>query len=95
MVHKKVSLRRILLAAAACLMIVGVLTFYLWHLTENIRLGYAVGRNQDEKRVLEKEIRNLKAEREALSSPHRVEKIAREELGLEDLKDGQILYEKR
>ncbi|MBM3293359.1 MAG: cell division protein FtsL [Candidatus Aminicenantes bacterium] len=95
MVHKKYSRRQILLAASACLVVMGILTFYLWHLTENIRLGYAVGRDQSAKQRLEKDIQSLKAEREALSSPERIEKIAREKLGLGDMRDDQIVYEDR
>jgi cell division protein FtsL len=95
MVHKKYDRRRILLAAAASLVIMAVLTFYLWDLTENIRLGYAIGRAESEIGALERDIRGLQVERETLSSPERVDKIARNELGLEDLRDDQIIYEKR
>jgi cell division protein FtsL len=94
MVHKKYSRRQILLAAGASLVVMAVLTFYLWHLTENVRLGYAIGRSENEKLKLEMDILNLKSVRESLASPGRVEKIARESLGLADLRDDQVVYEK-
>jgi cell division protein FtsL len=93
MVYKKYDRRRVLLAAAACFIVIAVLTFYLWHLTENVRLGYTVTEAQSQRHSLEKDIKRLKTERETLSSPEVVEKIAREELGLQDVRDDQVIYE--
>jgi cell division protein FtsL len=95
MVHKKYQRRRILAAAAACLAVMAVLTFYLWHLTENVRLGYAITKARDEIRATLKDITLLETEREALSSPEVIERIARERLGLQALRDDQVVYEKR
>ncbi|MBM3311721.1 MAG: hypothetical protein FJY80_09450 [Candidatus Aminicenantes bacterium] len=94
MVHKKYSRRQLLMAAGASLVVMAVLTFYLWHLTENVRLGYAMGMSENERQKLEKDILNLKSVRESLATPGRVEKIARELLGLADLRDDQVAYEK-
>jgi cell division protein FtsL len=95
MVHKKYGRRRILLAASSCLATTAVLTFYLWHLTENVRLGYAVTDAQAKILALQEDIAVLTSVREGLSAPDAVERIARERLGLQDLRDDQVVIVKR
>lgn len=77
----------------ASLMTIVILTFYLWHITENTRLGYEIGRGENSLQTLREEVKKLEAKKAALLSLERVEKIAREKLGLAEPKEGQIIYE--
>jgi cell division protein FtsL len=47
-----------------------------------IRTGYAIGKTLAEKRALEEETRKLRLELSLLRSPERVERLAREKLGM-------------
>jgi cell division protein FtsL len=93
MVHKKRTKKEIALGALASLMIVLTLTFYLWHITENTRLGYAIGSCENELKTLQEGVQKLEARKAALLSLERVEKIAREELGLAEPRADQVIYE--
>jgi cell division protein FtsL len=93
MVHKKRTKKEIALGALASLMTVLILTFYLWHITENTRLGYAIGSCESELKTLQEGVQKLEARKAALLSLERVEKIAREELGLADPRPDQVIYE--
>jgi cell division protein FtsL len=93
MVHKKYTKKEIAVGVLASLMTIIILTFYLWHITENIRLGYEIGRCENSLQTLREEVKKLEAKRAALLSLERVEKIAREKLGLAEPKEGQIIYE--
>jgi cell division protein FtsL len=46
------------------------------------RTGYAIGERMQEQRELEEEARRLRLERSLLRSPDRVERLAREKLGM-------------
>jgi cell division protein FtsL len=93
MVHKKYTKKEIAAGVLASLMTIVILTFYLWHITENTRLGYEIGRCENSLQTLREEVKKLEAKKAALLSLERVEKIAREKLGLAEPKEGQIIYE--
>lgn len=95
MVRRKWSSRGIVLGAALLVTIVGILTFYVWYQTESVKLGIDIGKSDDKIRELEKTIETLELRKAALLDPGRVEKIARESLGLVDPKDDDVIYEKR
>jgi len=95
MVRRKFSPRGIALGAALLVTVVGVLTFYVWYQTESVQLGIDIGKTEDRIRELEKTIETLKLRKAALLDPGRVEKIARESLGLVDPKDDEVIYQKR
>ena len=95
MVRRKWSSRGIALGAALLVTIVGILTFYVWYQTESVKLGIDIGKSEDRIRELEKTIETLELRKAALLDPGRVEKIARESLGLVDPKDDEVIYEKR
>jgi cell division protein FtsL len=92
MVHKKRTKKEIALGALSSFMIVLILTFYLWHITENTRLGYAIGSCENELKTLQEGVQKLEAIKAALLSLERVEKIAREELGLAEPRADQVIY---
>lgn len=95
MIRRKWSPREIALGTAFLLALVGLLTFYVWYQTEAVRLGIEIGKREAEIKALRDDISKLKLQIAALLSPGRVEKIARQELGLVDPKTGEIIYEGR
>ncbi|OGD15662.1 MAG: hypothetical protein A2V76_09325 [Candidatus Aminicenantes bacterium RBG_16_63_14] len=95
MVRRRWNPRGIVLGAALLVAVIGTLTFYVWYQTESVRLGIDIGGNEDKIRELEQAVETLKMRKAALLDPARVEKIARESLGLVDPKDDEVIYEKR
>jgi cell division protein FtsL len=95
MVRRKWSPRGIALGAALLVAVMGTLTFYVWYQTESVKLGIDIGGNEDRIRELEQAIEALKTRKASLLDPARVEKIARESLGLIDPNDDEVIYEKR
>ncbi len=94
MVRRKWSLKGIALGAALAVAVIGILTFYVWYQTESVKLGLDIGRSDKRIRELEAEIEALKLRQASLLDPGRVEKIARDALGLVDPKDDDIVYRK-
>jgi len=92
MVHRKLERKEISLWVLASVMTVLTLTFYLWHITENLRLGYEIGRGESRMQALEKEIKSLETEKAFLLSPERVERIARKDLKMAETREDQILF---
>ncbi len=70
-----------------------VLTFYIWHQVESVRLGYEIGMLEKKIVELRKEVEKLETEKSKLLSLEKVEKIAREELKMVEAKYYQIIYE--
>ena len=95
MLRRKWSPRGIALGAAILVAVIGTLTFYVWYQTESVKLGIDIGKSEDKIRELEQAIETLKLRKAALLDPARVEKIARESLGLVDPKDDEVIYEKQ
>jgi cell division protein FtsL len=93
MVHKKFSRRQIFSAAGVSLAVIFILSFYLWHITENVRLGYAVNNAKTTIRNLQVDVNRLKTRKASLLSLDRVERTARTQLGLTDPREDQIIYE--
>jgi hypothetical protein len=92
MVRKKFSRKEIALWGLASLATVLTLTFYLWHINENVRLGYQIVRSESRRAELMDDIKTLRTRRAELRAPDRVEKIARGELGMTDTREDQIIY---
>lgn len=82
----------ILLLGAAAVCVVGLMTFYLWQQMASIQLGYQTGVLEKRRADLVEEIKTLEAQRAALLALERVERTAREELGLVDAREDQIIY---
>jgi cell division protein FtsL len=92
MIRRKWSAKEIALGAAFLLALVGLLTFYVWYQTEAVHLGIEAGRREAEIKALRDDIRRLELRKASLLSSGRVEKIAREGLGLVDPKPDEIVY---
>ena len=95
MVRRQYSVRQIAAWSALALLVVAVLTFYLWHLNENIRLGWDIAKLEKEKRAAVEQVERLQARKAQLLAPDRVEKIAKSELKLGEPRQDQIVYEER
>lgn len=93
MIRKKVPRRRVILVAAVAVLAVFILTFYLRHLTETARLGLVLRDLEVRLGRLQDEVKTLEAERAALLSLSRVEKVAKENLKLTEPQPGQIVVD--
>jgi hypothetical protein len=95
MVRKKLIKKDIALGALAGVLTILILTFYIWHLTENVRLGYQIGQDESRLQGLKEDIKKMETRKASLLSLDRVEKLAREALKLADPREDQIIYENR
>jgi len=95
MVHRRYGLKEIALGAGFILLLIVILTFYIWYQTEAIQLGYRIGELEVRINRVKEDIKRLEAKRSELLSLRRIEGIARGELGLVDPAPGQVLYEGR
>lgn len=93
MATRKCQKKEILLAVSCLLLGLATLTFYIWHQSALIGLGYQIAGLEMTIDQLRIEIKKLETEKAALLSPERVEKIARTLLNLGEPKEGQILYQ--
>lgn len=91
MVRKKFKKKQIALGIFCTTIVIFILTFYIWHQVESVRLGYKIGQLEQEVLSLKKEVERLEAKKSSLLSLERVEKIAREELNLISPKKEQIV----
>ena len=94
MVRRKWSMKGIALGAAFAAAAIGILTFYVWYQTESVKLGIDIGKSDEKIRKLEESIEALELRRAGLLAPGRVERIARESLGLVDPVDDDIIFRK-
>jgi len=93
MVRKKLNKKKVFLGIIGTLIVVFILTFYIWHQAESIRLGYQKGELEEKVLSLQKEVEKLEAKKSSLLSLERVEKISKEKLNLSEPKKDQIIYE--
>jgi cell division protein FtsL len=93
MVRKKYSKKEILTVISCTLLGISALTFYIWHQTESIRIGYEIGALEKTIQILNEEVKSLETQKAALLSLDRVEKIARQDLELVEPQEGQVIYE--
>lgn len=95
MVRRQYSVRQIAAWSALALLVVAVLTFYLWHLNENVRLGWDSAKLESERLALRRQVERLQAGKARLLAPDRVDRIAKSELKLGEPRPDQIVYEER
>jgi cell division protein FtsL len=92
MVRRKYTTKQIMLFVVCTIIVIFVLTFYIWHQMESIRIGYEIGKLEKKVLTLTKKVDELEAEKSSLLSLDRVEKIAKEELNLVEPKKEQLVY---
>ncbi|MCK4646493.1 MAG: cell division protein FtsL [Candidatus Aminicenantes bacterium] len=93
MVRKKFNKKEILLGFLITILVISILTFYIWHQMESIRIGYETGELEKRINTLIKKIEILEVKKSHLLSLEKVEKIAIEELNLAKPKENQIIYD--
>lgn len=93
MVRKKYSTKEIILFVSCTIIVIFILTFYIWHQMESIRIGYEIGTLEEKVLTLGRQVDELQTEKSFLLSLDRVEKIAKEELNLVEPKKEQLVYD--
>jgi len=93
MIRKKISKRLIIFGIAGGIFAIFILTFYIWHQMESIRIGYEIGKLEERVADLEEEVKSLQVRKSSLLSLERVEKIAKKELKLVTPNKEQLIYE--
>lgn len=76
---------------AIMILFIGELFFYTWCRVQCIQMGYDISEEVEEQRSLTSLHQNLKIELARLKSPARIEKIARQRLGLIAPSEEQII----
>lgn len=82
-----------MLIISCTIFVVSILTFYVWHQIEAIRMGYEIGKLEEKVFNLSKEVERLETKKSYLLRLERVEKIAKEELMLVKPKKEQLIYD--
>lgn len=93
MVRKKYTKKAIILVVFCIIIVISILTFYIWHQMESVRIGYKIGELEEKVLNLRKEVEKLETKKSTLLSLERVEKIAKEELNLVEPKEEQLVYD--
>jgi cell division protein FtsL len=93
MVRKKYTAKEIILFVSCTIIVIFILTFYIWHQMESIRIGYEIGKLEEKVLTLRRQVDELQTEKSFLLSLDRVEKIAKEELKLVEPKKEQLVYD--
>jgi len=93
MVRKKYTTKEIMLFVCCTIIVIFILTFYIWHQMESIRIGYEIGKLEEKVLTLRSEVDELETEKSSLLSLDRVERIAKEELNLIEPKKEQLVYD--
>jgi cell division protein FtsL len=92
MVSKKLTKKQIAIGILCMVFVIALLTFYIWHQAESIRLGYQTRELEEEIATIKNDIEQLEAEKASLLSLERVEKIATQKLKLRPPEDKQIVH---
>ena len=82
-----------MLFVSCTIIVISILTFYIWHQMESIRIGYEIGSLEEKVLTLGRQVDELQTEKSYLLSLGRVEKIAKEELNLVEPKKEQLVYD--
>jgi len=93
MIRKKYSKKETLIGIAAAVLVILILTFFVWHQMESVRLGYEIGKLEEKVSSLKEQVKKLETKKSALLSLERVEKIAREKLRLAPATESQVIYD--
>jgi cell division protein FtsL len=93
MVRKKFNKKEILLGIVCSLLVLFILSLYVWHQTESVSLGYDTAELEHKVVQLQKEVEKLETIKSNLLSLERVEKMAKEKLELSEPREDQIFYE--
>jgi cell division protein FtsL len=93
MVRKKFTKKEIMLVITCTLFIISILTFYIWHQVEAVRLGYKINRLEEKIQKLKIEVEELETTKASLLSLEKVERIAKDKLKMVKTQENQKVYE--
>jgi cell division protein FtsL len=93
MVRKKFTKKEMVLVVFCTVLIISILTFYIWYQTEAVRLGYEINRLEEKAQKLQIEVEELETTKSSLLSLEKVEKTAKEKLKMIETTEDQIVYE--
>ena len=82
-----------MLVITCTLFIISILTFYIWHQVEAVRLGYKINRLEEKIQKLKIEVEELETTKASLLSFEKVERIAKEKLKMVKTQENQKVYE--
>ncbi len=82
-----------MLVISCTLFIISILTFYIWHQVEAVRLGYKINRLEEKIQKLKIEVEELETTKASLLSLEKVERIAKEKLKMVKTQENQKVYE--
>src|SRR4029077_15156641 len=89
--ERKQRRRQNLAAALLALCLMGVALLHVWLRLQVVHMGYALSTTSKLQNQLEQESRELKVELATLTSPDRLEAMARKRLGLAPPEKGQVI----
>lgn len=93
MVRKKFKKKEIILGIVCTLLVLFILSLYVWHQTESVNLGYDTAELEHKVIQLKKEVEKLETVKSSLLSLDRVEQMAKEKLELSEPEENQIFYQ--
>ena len=82
-----------MLFVSCTIIVIFILTFYIWHQMESIRIGYEIGTLEEKVLTLGRQVDELQTEKSYLLSLDRVERIAKEKLNLVEPRKEQLIYD--
>ncbi len=82
-----------MLVITCTVFIIAILTFYIWHQVEAVRIGYEINRLEEKVQKLKIEVEELETTKASLLSLEKVERIAKEKLKMVKTEDSQKVYE--
>jgi cell division protein FtsL len=83
--------RRFVFAALLVLGLIGAVLVHVWLRLQVVRMGYVLSTTSKLQTRLEQENRELKVELATMTSPDRLEALARQRLGLVQPENGQVV----
>jgi len=93
MVRKKFKKKEVILSIVCALLVLFILSLYVWHQTESVSLGYDTAELEHKVVQLKKEVEKLETIKSSLLSLDRVEQMAKKKLKLSEPEENQIFYE--
>jgi len=73
------------------LAVMSLLLLYVWERVEVVRVGYQIERLKTQKITLQRERDELQVKMSALTSPERIARVAKEQLGMMPPQHGQVI----
>ncbi|MBU4203475.1 MAG: cell division protein FtsL [Acidobacteria bacterium] len=92
MIQKKFSKKEVVLGISLAVIVIFVLSFYIWHQVESIRLGYNARKQESEIQQLKKDIEKLETIKSSLLSLEKVEWIAIRDLHMRPADQSRIFF---